>query len=257
MGILYERDGQVATITLDRPDAMNSLDPDMLQDFSDACVSFRDDPDAWVAIITGAGERAFCAGADLRKTIPLYADKSVKPPWQPPPSIMRGLEIWKPLIAAVNGMALGGGCEVALACDLRIASESATFGQPEVGWGLMPGWGGSQRLPRIVPFAKAAEMILTGATIDAKEAHRIGLVNTVVPPAELMSTARAWAEHICEQGPLGIRASKEALVRGLSLSLADGLRLEQALFDGLRQSDDFEEGPKAFSEKRKPVFHGR
>lgn len=257
MGIVYEKDGHVATITLDRPQAMNSLDPEMLQDFSDACVAFRDDPGLWVAIVTGAGERAFCAGADLRRTIPLYGDKTVKPPWQPPPSIMRGLEVWKPLIAAVNGLALGGGCEVALACDLRIASENATFGQPEVGWGLMPGWGGSQRLPRVVPYAKAAEMIFTGATIDANEAHRIGLANVVVPLADLMSTARTWAEHICEQGPLGVRAAKEALVRGLALPLAEGLRMEQSLFDSLRYSDDFEEGPKAFSEKRKPVFNGR
>ena len=257
MGVVYEKEGHIATITLDRPDAMNSLDPEMLRDFSDACIDFRDDPNLWVAIVTGSGERAFSAGADLRRTIPLYADNTVKPPWQPPPSIMRGLEIWKPLIAAVNGLALGGGCEVALACDLRIASENAVFGQPEVAWGLMPGWGGSQRLPRVVSYAKAAEMIFTAATIDANEAYRVGLVNVVVPLAELMSTARAWAEHICEQGPLGVRAAKEALVRGLALSLAEGLRMEQSLFDSLRYSDDFEEGPKAFSEKRKPVFHGR
>ena len=257
MGINYEKDGTIAVITLDRPDALNSMDPEMLQAFSDACIDFRDDDALWVVIITGAGERAFCAGADLRKTIPLYGDRTVKPPWQPPASIMRGLEIWKPMIAAVNGLALGGGCEVALACDLRVASENATFGQPEVGFGLMPGWGGSQRLPRLVSFAKASEMILTGESIDAQEAHRIGLVNRVVPQGELMPSARGWAERICEQGPLGVRAAKEALIRGLSMPLADGLRLEQSLFDNLRYTDDFEEGPKAFSERRKPVFHGR
>ena len=257
MALTYEKEAHIATITINRPDALNSLDPWTLQEFADACLDFRDDPNLWVAIVTGAGERAFCAGADLRTTIPLYADKTVQPPWQPPATIMRGLEIWKPFIAAVNGFALGGGCEVALACDLRIAADKATFGQPEVNLGLMPGWGGTQRLPRLIPSARAAEMILMGTTIDAQEAYRLGLVNKVVPLEELIPTARSWAESICEKGPLGIRAAKEALLRGLSLSLADGLQLEQTLFDTLRFTDDVAEGTRAFSERRKPVFQGR
>ena len=257
MPVEYVVDNHIVTITLDRPDSLNSMDPQMLDEFHDAIVQFKNDDNIWVSIITGAGEKSFSAGADLRKTIPLYGDSSVKPPWQPPPSIMRGIEVWKPLIAAVNGLALGGGCEIALACDLRIASENATFGQPEVGWGLMPGWGGSQRLPRIIPYAYASELILTGNTIDAAEAYRIGLVNKVTKAEDLMDTAHQYAQRICDQGPLGVRAAKEAMIRGMSMSMDDGLRLEQSMFDGLRYTEDFTEGPKAFAEKRIPEFHGR
>ena len=170
---------------------------------------------------------------------------------------MRGLEVWKPLIAAINGMALGGGLELALACDIRIAAENATFGQPEVRLSLIPGWGGTQRLPRAVPLAKAAELVLTGRTIDAKEAYRIGLVNEVVPLAELLSKANKWAEEICQLGPLGVRAAKEAMMRGMEMPLTEGLRLEQMIFDSLRHTEDAVEGPKAFVEKRPPVFKAK
>jgi len=257
MPVDYFVKDHIVTITLNRPDSLNSMDPQMLDEFNEAIVKFKDDDNLWVSIITGAGDKSFSAGADLRKTIPLYGDTSVKPPWQPPPSIMRGLEIWKPLIAAVNGLALGGGCEIALACDIRIASENATFGQPEVSWGLMPGWGGSQRLSRIVSFAHAAEMILTGRTIDAEEAYRIGLVNKVTNAQNLMEIAQEYAQRICDQGPLGVRSAKEAMIRGMSMSMDDGLRLEQSMFDALRYTEDFAERPKAFVEKRKPVFYGR
>ncbi|HBH03647.1 MAG TPA: enoyl-CoA hydratase [Candidatus Rokubacteria bacterium] len=161
------------------------------------------------------------------------------------------------MIAAINGFCLAGGLEQALACDLRIATPSATFGLTEVRWAIMPGAGGTQRLPRALPLAKALEMILMARTLTAEEALRWGLVNAVVPPAELLPTARAWAQELCERGPLAVRAAKEAVVRGLTMPLADGLRLEAFLSGTLRGTEDAVEGPRAFAEKRKPGFRAR
>jgi enoyl-CoA hydratase/carnithine racemase len=158
------------------------------------------------------------------------------------------------MIAAVNGYALGGGLEIALACDLRIASENATFGLPEVTLGLIPGWGGTQRLPRLIPQAKAAEMLFTGRAIDAKEAYRIGLVNKVVPPAQLMTVAKEMAEMVCRPAPLAVRAAKQAMIQGSSLSLRDGLELEKTLTDFLVTTEDFDEGRQAFLAKRRANF---
>jgi enoyl-CoA hydratase/carnithine racemase len=255
MVVLYEKEDKIVTITLNRPEAFNAFDPETATAFSEALIKFRDDHDAWVAIITGAGSRAFCAGADLKKLIPVLVDGSFPmPPW-----ITRGLEIWKPFIAAINGMALGGGLEVALACDLRIAAENATFGTPEVRWGLIPGWGGTQRVSRFLPRAKAAEILLVGDPIDANEAYRIGLVNKVVPLSELMPTAKQLASRICQNGPLGVRAAKEAMIRGSGMSLEDGLRLEELLFGGILATEDVKEGLAAFAAKpkRKPEYKGR
>ena len=170
---------------------------------------------------------------------------------------MRGLDIQKPIIAAVNGLALGGGLELALACDLRIASENATFGQPEVRLGLIPGWGGTQRLARAIPAAKAAEMILTGKPIDAAEALRLGLVNTVVPLPDLLPTAAEWARNLCGLAPLALKAAKQAMARGLDTDLASGLRIERESFQHLLTTEDFQEGISAFAEKRPPDFRGR
>lgn len=253
MALHYEKEGKIVIITFDRPEALNAFDPETCLEFSNACINFRDDPDAWVAIITGAGDRAFCVGVDLKKLMPAYIDKS----FQMPPEIFRGLDIWKPLIAAVNGAALGGGLEIAMACDIRIAAENSTFGQPEARVGILAGWGGSQRLPRLVPRAKAAELLFMGTTIDATEAYRIGLVNKVVPLAELLATAKEWAAKICDNGPLGIRAMKEAMIRGAGMTLEEGLRIEQLVGNGVLASEDCKEGLKAFVEKRKPEFKGR
>jgi enoyl-CoA hydratase/carnithine racemase len=262
MPILYEQKDRIVTITINRPDAMNAIDPETHFELIDAWIRFRDDPEAWVAILTGAGEKAFSAGADLKKMIPQafgaagarrgrgHNDYGLG-------GITRGLEIWKPMIAAINGHALAGGLEQALACDLRIATEHATFGLTEVRWAIMPGAGGTQRLPRAMPLAKAMEMILMAETIPAAEAYRLGLVNAVVALPELMPTARRWAETLCERGPLAVRAAKEAVIRGLSLPLADGLRLEAFLSGTLRGTEDAVEGPTAFAEKRKPVFKAR
>ncbi|HXG02603.1 MAG TPA: enoyl-CoA hydratase-related protein [Candidatus Binatia bacterium] len=260
--VLYEQKDRVVTITINRPEAMNAIDPETHEALVAAWVRFRDDDSAWVAILTGAGDRAFSAGADLKKMIP--AAFSGGRGYDPVAhnayglgGITRGLEIWKPMIAAVNGFCLAGGLEQALACDFRIAAEHARFGLTEVRWAIMPGAGGTQRLPRVVGLTKAMEMILTAEPIDAQEALRIGLVNRVVPLARLMDEARALAETLCERGPLALRAAKEAVLRGLSLPMADGLRLEAFLAGTLRGTEDAAEGPRAFAEKRKPNFKAR
>ncbi len=257
--VLYEQNERIVTITLNRPEAMNAVDPETQAEMVSAWTRFRDDETAWVAILTGAGEKAFSAGADLKKLVPstFGAAAARRHHELGLGGITRGLEIWKPMIAAINGYCLGGGLELALACDLRIAAEHAAFGFPEVRWAIIPGAGGTQRLPRTVPLAKAMEMILTGETIDAQEAHRIGLVNRVVPRADLMSTALRFAETVCQRGPLAVRAAKEAVIRGLAMSLADGLRLEAFLSGTLRGTEDAQEGPRAFAEKRAPHFKAR
>ncbi len=253
----YKKEGKIGIFTLNRPEALNAMSVPGLHELSEKLKEFRDDPDVWVGIITAVGDRAFCAGADIKEMLPFMRDNIRQTPWKIPDTIYRGLELWKPLIAAVNGMALGGGLELALACDIRIASEKARFGVPEVRLGLMPGWGGTQRIPRMVPWCKAAELLLMGRPIDAQEAYRIGLVNLVVPPEKLMPTAMEWANAILEAGPLGVRAAKEAMVRGVELPLEEGLKLEYALFLHLLHTEDFVEGTKAFVEKRKPDFQAK
>lgn len=257
MAIDYQKEGKIAIFTINRPEALNSIDVPTARELHQAMVDFRDDEGLWVGIITGAGDRAFCTGADIKDMLPFLKENLAQHPWAMPATHMRGLELWKPLIAAINGMALGGGLEMALACDLRIASEKARFGSPEVNLGLIPGWGATQRLPRMIPAGKAAELLLMGKLIDAQEAYRIGLVNTVVPPEKVMPTAREWAEAICHAGPLAVRAAKQAMLRGSSLTLEDGLRLENALESYVMSTEDFTEGTTAFLEKRKPDFKGK
>ena len=256
MSVDYKKEGKIAIFTLNRPEALNAINPETFRELSQALIDFKDDDSLWVGIITGAGERAFCAGADIKNMLPIL--NSIKgQPWAELPIIMRGLNLWKPLVAAVNGAALGGGLEICLACDLRIASENATFGVPEVMLGLIPAWGGSQRLPRLIPSAKAAELLLTGRPIDAQEAYRIGLINKVVPLPELMDAAKQMAELLCRPGPLAVRAAKQAMIQGTSRSLADGLELEKALADYLVTTEDFKEGCNAFLEKRKAEFKAK
>jgi enoyl-CoA hydratase/carnithine racemase len=252
MVVLYEKEGKIVTITLNRQEKLNRIDAETFQALSSALMDFRDDPEVWVAIITGAGE-AFSTGADHDKLLRPWADKS----FQVPVMITRGLDIWKPLIAAINGPARGGGLEIALACDIRIASENAYLQMPEVGRGLIPGWGGTQRLPRMVSSAKAAEMILLGTPISAEEAYRLGLVNKVVPLAQLLPTAKEWAAKICENGLLAIRRAKEAMVRGRDMAQEEGLRLELAFFEEMLQSEDYKEGLRALGEGRKPEYKGQ
>ena len=256
MNLIYKKEGKIATFTLNRPEAFNAMNPELYQELSDALIDFKDDDNVWVGIVTGAGDRAFCAGADIKTMLPKI--KSVTDqPWAEPPSLYRGLNLWKPVIAAINGIALGGGLELALACDIRIASENALFALPEVTLGLIPGWGGTQRLPRAIPMALAAEMIFTGKRIDAKEAYRIGLVNKVVPIADLMKTTIEMAEALLKPGPLAIRAAKRSMMQGTSESLARGLEIERDMVDYICQTADFTEGTTAFVEKRKPEFKAK
>jgi enoyl-CoA hydratase/carnithine racemase len=260
--VLYEQKHSIVTITINRPEAMNAIDPETHQALVEAWTRFRDDDTAWVAILTGTGDKAFSAGADLKKMIPAAfgGGRGYNPAAHGGyglGGITRGLEIWKPMIAAINGFCLAGGLEQALACDVRLAAPHAKFGLTEVRWAIMPGAGGTQRLPRAVGVTKALEMILTAEQIDAQEAYRIGLVNKIVPLPELMPEARRLAEGLCERGPLALRAAKEAVIRGLSLPMPDGLRLEAFLSGTLRGTEDAVEGPKAFAEKRKPVFRAR
>jgi len=256
MALDYKKEGKIAIFTINRPEAMNALNVETVRELLEAMVDFRDDPKLWVGIVTGAGERAFCGGADIKDTLPFMKEHR-RDPWSMPPSIMRGLELWKPLIAAINGMALGGGLELALSCDIRIAAENARLGTPEVNLGMIPGWGGTQRLPRAISKCQAAEILLMGKPVDAEEAYRIGLVNKVVPQAEVMATAKEWAESICQAGPLAVRAAKEAMLKGCDMTLEDGLRLENSLVAYVMGTEDFAEGTKAFVEKRKPEYKGK
>lgn len=259
--LLYETKNKIAYITLNRPEAMNSINSEMWSALYEAWIAIRDDPDVWTAIVTAAGEKAFCAGADLKEMAAAFAEaiKSGKPPAAPIPYVtpMRGMRVFKPFIAAINGVALGGGLELCLACDIRIAAEHAKLGVPEVRQGLIPGMSGTQKIPRLIPFGPAMELLLTGDSITAQEAYRLGLVNRVVPASELMKTAEALANRINENGPLAVRAIKEAAYRGIEMSLDDGMRFENLMTATITNTDDAMEGPRAFAEKRKPVFKGR
>jgi enoyl-CoA hydratase/carnithine racemase len=256
--IRYEVSGAVVIITIDRPEAMNALDPAHNRALSDAFERFEREDSARVAVLTGAGNAAFSAGADLRKLIPPFRDAvraGDSPPW-----VLGGITdkaISKPTIAAVNGHALAGGLELALACDIRIASVNATFGLAETKWGLIPGAGGTQRLPRAVPLGPAMEMILTGEPIDADQALRWGLVNRVLPGDRLLPEAVALASTVAARGPLAVRVARAAVLEGLGCTLADGLGLERKYFLDVMRTDDAVEGARAFAEKRPPQFEGR
>ncbi len=255
MPIDYQKEGKIAIFTINRPEVLNALSPDALWELTEALIDFRDNKDLWVGIITGAGEKAFCTGLDLRSAAP---GAKIDPGRQgmPQATLVRGLELWKPLIAAVNGYAFGGGFEIALACDIRLASETAQFGLTEVTLGLIPGWGGTQRLPRMLPYGKAAELMLMGKRINAQEALNLNVVSKVVPQKDLMSTAREWATQMTTLAPLAVQAAKETMTRGRDMTLADGLKLESEMAGKVMRTADFAEGRKAFMEKRKPNYKG-
>jgi len=252
MTVHYETKGRIVTMTLDLTVTLNRLDAQTFRDLGSSLIRFRDDPDVWVAIITGTGE-VFSLGADHETLLIPWAENT----FEEPPMITRGLHVWKPLIAAINGPARGGGVEIPLACDIRIASENAYLQFPEVGRGLIPGLGGTQRLPRMVSAAKASEMILMGSPVNAEEAYRIGLVNKVVPLPRLLPTAMEWAEKIAENGPLALRRAKEAMIRGRNMSLEDGLRMELGFFEEVLRSEDYREGIRALKGNRTPEYRGR
>jgi len=252
--ILVENQDHITTITLNRPDSLNSINFEMNAELYDAWGTFRDDNDQWVAILTGAGDRSFSAGADLKAVAARDPNAIRKMPPVGFGAITKRMNIYKPMIAAINGYALGGGLEMAMACDIRIASEKASFGQPEVRWAMLANAGVMSRLPRLVPRAIAMRMLLTGERINAEEGYRVGLINEVVPLEQLMPRALEIAKTIATNGPLAVRYCKQVVLRGLSMSLEDSLELEDDLSRLNAATEDNKEGPKAFAEKRTPDF---
>jgi enoyl-CoA hydratase/carnithine racemase len=255
--LLYEQRDGVACVTVNRPTVLNALDTPTWAELKAAFEHIRDAAEVRGAILTGAGDKAFIAGADigeLAKATPVQAEQSSRFGQ----SVLELIEnLGKPVVAAVNGFALGGGCETALACTIRIAAETAKFGQPEVKLGLPPGGGGTQRLPRLVGKGRALQLILTGELIDSHEAWRIGLVNEVVPLAELMPRAEAVLARILANAPIAVRYSIEAVNKGLDGGQAEGLALEASFFGVCASTEDKQEGAAAFLAKRAPSFQGR
>jgi enoyl-CoA hydratase len=247
---------KIGTLTVNRPDKLNALNDATIDELGRAIAEVTSRDDIAGLIVTGAG-RAFIAGADISELAEKNA-ATAKSLSQKGQAIFRRFETSpKPVIAAVNGFALGGGCELALACHIRIASDKAKFGQPEVKLGTLPGYGGTQRLARIIGQGRATQLILTAEMIDAQEAYRVGLVNKVVPGEELMGAATAMMNQILANGPLAIAASIEAIGQGLDMSIDEGLALEAEKFGMLAASEDMKEGTTAFLEKRAPVFRGK
>ena len=256
--ILFERKEGIAYVTLNRPEVLNARNRRMREDLIHAVTAIRADPEVRVVILTGAGERSFSAGRDLKEAaqeqVGVVAARQAKMEISDTEMIAR---LNKPVIAAINGFALGGGCELALACDIRVAVEGARVGLPEVSRGMIPGSGGTQRLSRVVGLGKALELILTGSVIDAEEACRIGLVNKVVPRDGLMAAAEEYARAIAARAPVAVVFAKEAVREGYEMSLDDGLRLETDLSALLRTTEDIKEGARAFVEKRAPQWRGQ
>jgi enoyl-CoA hydratase/carnithine racemase len=255
--VLYKKKGPIAYVTLNRPRVMNALSQAVFAELEVAFVSARDDESVRGVIVTGAGDKAFAAGADISE-LSNYSAVEAETATRRAQQVTELIEnLGKPVIAAVNGFALGGGCELALACTIRIATEVAKFGQPEVKIGVMPGAGGTQRLPRLVGKGRALQLILTGESINAQEAFRIGLVNELVPNGELIARAEAILNQTIANAPLGVKHSIQAVNQGMDESLSQGLLLEAAMFAICAGSEDKKEGTTAFLAKRPPNFQGR
>jgi len=258
MTVLIDVQEHVATFTLNRPEAMNSIDPETRSELYEAWKRVKHDDGIRVAILTGVGEKAFCTGSDLKKTMPpkeSFAELTFGRTHSD--HLLAGLDTDKPLICAVNGYAMGGGLELALACDIRIASENAIFALSEVRIGSIPGAGGTQRLPRAIGISNAMLMLLTGNRIDAWEALRQGLVSQVVKPEELLSSAQSIASRIARNAPLSVRAIKRLVYSGMDTPLPTAMDTERYVFGVLRDTEDRLEGRNAFREKREPVYRGR
>ncbi|MDB5333256.1 MAG: enoyl-CoA hydratase [Phycisphaerales bacterium] len=254
--IMYEKKGAIAYVTLNRPKVMNALSQATWEDLEATFTDARDDDAVRGVILTGAGDKAFIAGADVSELAHLTAVQAEQSSAYGQKVLNLIENLGKPVIAAINGFALGGGCETAMACTIRIASENAKFGQPEVKLGLLPGGGGTQRLPRLVGKGRALQLILTGGVISAAEAYRIGLVNEVVPPAQLIARAEAILGEIFSNAPLAVKFSLQAVNDGVETTMAEGLALEASFFGLCAGTEDKKEGTTAFLEKRKAQFQG-
>lgn len=257
MPVDFSIEAHVATVVLNRPHAMNAIDPEMQTELAGCWNLIRQDQDIRVVILTGAGDRAFSAGADLKRTMPPKENYASLTFGRGDSTFLSGFDIDRPIICAINGYALGGGLELALACDIRIAVETAKFGLPEVRVGSIPGGGGTQRLPRTIGASDAMLLMTTGDHIDAAEALRLGIVSRVTPQGELMKEAQAIASRIAANAPLAVRAVKRLVKQGDALPVDQAIALERLVWGVLRDTDDRIEGRRAFQEKRKPVFTGR
>jgi enoyl-CoA hydratase len=255
--ILCEKKNSIAYVTINRPKVLNALNMATMEDLRSAFHDIKNDDGVRVVILTGSGEKAFVAGADIGELATQDAVTGKKYA-QRGQSVLNLIEnLGKPVIACINGFALGGGCELALACTMRLASDNARLGQPEVKLGIIPGYGGSQRLPRLVGKGLAMQMVLAGEMITAQEAYRIGLVNEVTSAAELIPRAEALAAKIVANAPLAVQYAMEAVNKGMEMTLAEGLFLEAALFGVCCATSDKSEGTAAFLEKRPAVFRGK
>jgi len=255
--VIYEKSEGIAIITINRPDALNALNAETIDEILQCLEDIAKDDNVRAVILTGAGPKAFCAGADIKAMKGMTALDARKLS-QMGYKLCKAIEnLEKPVIAAINGYALGGGLEVAMACDLRIASEKARMGQTEINIGLIPGWGGTQRLPRLVGKTLAKEMVFTGKMIDAQTAYQRGLVNKVVPPEQLMDAAKEMAKELANKAPVALKLSKMLINHGLETDLDTALVLEREAFGVVASTEDLQEGVSAFLEKRKPVFKGK
>jgi len=255
--VLYEKKGPIAYVTLNRPKVLNALNQRTWQDLRAAFEDARDDADVRGVILTGAGDKAFIAGADIGELAQVTAVQAERSSTYGQEVLNLVENLGKPVVAAINGFALGGGCETAMACTIRLATESARFGQPEVKLGVPPGGGGTQRLPRLVGKGRALQLILSGEMISAQEAYRIGLINEVVPAADLIPRAEAILKQIFANAPLAVKYSLEAVNKGLETSQTEGLALEASFFGLCAGTEDKQEGTQAFLQKRAPQFQGR
>jgi enoyl-CoA hydratase/carnithine racemase len=255
--VLYEKKGAIAYVTLNRPKVLNALNQQTWEDLRAAFEDARDDAEVRGVILTGAGDKAFIAGADISELANVTAVEAQKSSSYGQEVLDLIEDLGKPVVAAVNGFALGGGCETAMACTIRVASENAKFGQPEVKLGVIPGGGGTQRLPRLVGKGRALQIILSGEMINAQEAYRIGLVNEVVPAADLITRAEAILKQIFANAPIAVKFALEVVNKGLETNLAEGLSLEAALFGLCAGTEDKKEGTQAFLQKRAAQFQGR
>lgn len=255
--VRIQRDAELAVVTIDRQKKMNALNADVVFEIGEAFASLRDDDEVRGVILTGAGEKAFVAGADIGELAKMDSVSGVRVS-RDGQEVFRSIEQFpKPVLAAVGGFALGGGCELALACHLRIASDNAQFGLPEVGLGIIPGYGGTIRLARLAGLGRAVELTLTGEMFDAEKAREIGVVSSVVPRDELLDEAKTFIRRITKNGPLAVRMALESMYRAVDTATAEALDYESSLFGLLASTEDMKEGMSAFLDKRKPEFKSR